>query len=72
MPTLLRSQTELFSESHAGLSSHAPSAPVSVKPDPVLVSITPSYLEALQALGYSESVRHSLSFASWPGILATL
>src|SRR5215831_1593921 len=50
-----QAQTKLFSESHAGLLSHAPSAPVSAKPNPVFVSIKPSYLEALKALGYTES-----------------
>jgi hypothetical protein len=50
-----RTQTELFSESHAGLSSHPPSAIVSAKPNPIILSIKPSYLEALQALGYCES-----------------
>jgi len=60
MPTPHHAQTELFSESHAGLSSHASSAPVSAKPNPVFVSIKPSYLKALQALGYSESEAHFL------------
>jgi hypothetical protein len=55
MPAPLQAQTELFSEGHAGLSSHAPSTPVSAKPNPVFVRIKLSYLEALQALGYSES-----------------
>jgi hypothetical protein len=50
-----RTQTELFSESRAGLSSHPPSAIVSAKPNPIILSIKPSYLEALQALGYCES-----------------
>ena len=50
-----QSQTELFSESHAGLSSQSRSAPDPAKPNPVFVSIKPSYLEALKALGYTES-----------------
>jgi hypothetical protein len=60
MPAPLQAQTELFSEGHAGLSSHAPSRPVSAKPNPIFVNIKPSYLEALQALGYSESEAHFL------------
>jgi hypothetical protein len=55
MAALLRAQTELFAESRPGLSSQPPSATVSAKPNPVLVSIEPSYLQALQALGHSES-----------------
>jgi hypothetical protein len=60
MPAPLQAQTELFSESHAGLSSPAPSATASAKSNPVFVRIKPSYLEALQALGYSESEAHFL------------
>src|SRR5215469_2135219 len=60
MPTSHQAQTEPFSKSHAGLSSHAPSAPVSAKPSPVFVSIKPSHLEALKALGYTESEAHFL------------
>jgi len=60
MPTPLQAQTELFSESQAGLSPHAPSAPFSAKPNPAFVSIKPSHLGALQALGYTESEAHFL------------
>lgn len=55
MPAPLQAQTELFSESHAGLSSHASSAPVSAKPNLVFASIKPSHIEALKALGYTET-----------------
>lgn len=77
-----RTQIELFAESHAGLLSQPPSATISAKPNPVLASIKPSYLEALQALGYSESearflyivaahsgdfvARQFLAFHLWP------
>jgi len=50
MPALLQSQTELLSETRAGLSSQPPGAAVSAKPSLVFVSVKPSYLEALQAL----------------------
>lgn len=60
MPVPLQAQTELFSESPAGLSSQTPNAPIPAKPNPVFVSIKPSYLEALQALGYSDSEAHFL------------
>lgn len=55
MAVPLRAQIELSSESHAGLSSQPPTAISSAKPNPVCTSIKPSYLDALQALGYSES-----------------
>ena len=55
MAATRQTQTELFAGSHAGLSSQPPSATLSVKPKRVSMNIKPSYLEALQALGYSES-----------------
>ena len=55
-----RAQTELFAESHPGLSSQPRSATVSAKPEPVFASVKPSRLEGLQALGYSESEAHFL------------
>lgn len=55
MAAPLGAQTELFAESHAGLLCQPPSAIVSAKQSSVFASIKPSYLEALQALGYSES-----------------
>jgi hypothetical protein len=55
MAAPLRAQTELFAESHPGLSSQSTSATTSANPKPVLRSVNPSLLEALQALGYSES-----------------
>ena len=55
MPAPLQAQTELFSETRAGLSSQPPGAAVPAKPTPVFVSINPTCLEALQALGYTES-----------------
>ena len=54
MTVPLQAQTELFSEGQPGRSSHASSAALSLKPNPALVSIKPSHLKALQALGYSE------------------
>ena len=55
MTAPLRVQTELFAESQPGRSSHPSNAALSVKPRPIFVSIKPSYLHALEALGYSES-----------------
>jgi len=55
MPAPHQAQTELFSESRAGRSSQPPCADGLAKPNPVFVRIKPSYLEGLQALGYSES-----------------
>ena len=55
MAAPLRAQTELFAESRSRLSSQSPRAGLSANPNPVLLNIKPSFLEALQALGYSES-----------------
>ncbi len=55
MAAPFRAQAELFTESRSGLLSQPHSAISSAKPNPVFLSIKPSYLEALQALGYSES-----------------
>jgi hypothetical protein len=60
MPAPLQTQTELFSESQVRLSSHSHTTTVSTGPNPVFASIKPSHLEALQALGYSESEAHFL------------
>lgn len=50
-----RTQTELFAESRPGFSSQPRSAAVSGTPKPVFANIKPSYVESLQALGYTES-----------------
>lgn len=47
MAAPLRAQPELFAESRLGLSSQQDSATISANPKPGLVSIKPSYLEAL-------------------------
>ena len=68
MPAPPQAQTELFPESHAGLSSQISDASVSTKPNPVFVSIQPPYVEALKALGYSESeARFLYLVATHPG-----
>lgn len=55
MATPLGAQIELFAESRPGFSSQRPGAAVSATPKPILATVKPSHLEALQALGYSES-----------------
>jgi hypothetical protein len=55
MAAPLGGQTELFDQSRAGPSSQPRNATLSVTPKPVFSSIKPSHLDALQALGYSES-----------------
>ena len=60
MTASLRVQTELLAENRSGLSSHPTGTILPAKPKPVFISIKPSYVEALQALGYSESEAHFL------------
>ena len=55
MPAPHRTQTELFAETYPRLSSQPPGATVSAEPNPAFLGIKPSYLEDLQAMGYSES-----------------
>ncbi len=55
MSAPLGAQTELFTESRPRLPSHPSAATFPAKPKPVFVSIKASCLEALQAMGYSES-----------------
>src|SRR6266851_1713594 len=55
MTTLIQTQTEEFTANRSALSIRPPGAILVVPPNPVLTNIKPSYLEALQALGYTES-----------------
>src|SRR6266581_3210451 len=55
MTTLIQTQTEEFTANRSALSIRPPGATLVVPPNPVFVNIKPSHLEALQALGYTES-----------------
>src|SRR6266851_1088445 len=55
MTTLIQTQTEEFTANRSALSIRPPGAILVVPPNPVFVNIKPSHLEALQALGYTES-----------------
>ena len=55
MTTLIQTQTEEFAGSRLATSAHPACAKVALPSNPVSMSIKPSHLEALQALGYTES-----------------
>src|SRR6266702_587774 len=55
MTALIQTQTEEFTANRSALSIPPPGATLVVPPNPVFVNIKPSHLEALQALGYTES-----------------
>jgi hypothetical protein len=55
MAAPLQAQTELFAESRPGCLPQPHGAGLPANLNPVFLNVKPSYLEALQALGYSES-----------------
>jgi len=55
MTSPLQTQTEDFAGSRLATSAQPPSATLVVPPNPVFINIKRSPLEALKALGYTES-----------------
>lgn len=55
MTASLQTHTEEFTANRLALSVQSAGAPLVVPPNPVFTNIKLSYLEALQALGYTES-----------------